>query len=173
MQPGRAKCLAAAGDCFVSHPSTPSCPPYVPANSSGMTHRPSLCTFLSADRPFLKLDSTFVGSVTGEGEELQTHVPSWCHSRVWKGFFQDGEDDLSPSSACPWPCCCRMMSVPVLQEDRWGILPHSMRARPWEMRMLWVSADSIITPERNDIPLWNHRDLLLLLKSQICVNSAI
>lgn len=107
MQPRRAKCLAAAGDCFVSHPSTPSCPPYVPANSSGMTHRPSPCTFLSADRPFLKLDSTFVGSVTGEGEELQTHVPCWCHGRVWKGFFQDGEDDLSPSSACPWPCCCR------------------------------------------------------------------
>lgn len=40
-----------------------------------------------------------------------------------------------------------------------------MRARPWEMRMLWVNADSIITPERNDIPVWNHRDLLLLLKS--------
>lgn len=67
----------------------------------------------------------------------------------------------------------RMMSVPVLQEDGWGILPHSMRAGPWEMRMLWVNADSIITPERNDIPLWNHRDLLLLLKSQICVNSAV
>lgn len=67
------KSWAAAGDCFVSHPSTPSCPPYVPANPSGMTHRPSPCTFLSADRPFLNLDSTFVGSATGEGEELQTH----------------------------------------------------------------------------------------------------
>lgn len=105
MQPGRVKCLAAAGDCFVSHPSTPSCPPYVPANSSGMTHRPSPCTFLSADCPFLKLDSTFVASVTGEGEELQTHVPSLCHSRLWKGLLF--QDDLSPSSACHWHCCCR------------------------------------------------------------------
>lgn len=172
MQPGRAECLAAAGGCFVSHPSTPSCPPYVPANSSAMTHRPSPCTFLSADRPFLKLDSTFVGSVTGEGEELQTHVPSSCHSRLCKGLLCQ---DLSPSSACHRHCCCREGEDGEGSHPPRGWLRNSAsfhEGRALEMRTLWVNADSIVTPERNDIPVWNHRDLLLLLKSEIGVNSA-
>lgn len=50
-----------------------------------------------------------------------------------------------------------MLRDPILQEDGWGILPHSMRARHWEMRTLWINTDSIVTPERNNIPLWNQR----------------